>query len=254
MSCHCRALALACIALSVSITDGSAADGCNERLVHSKSCPAPGVSCRRGHTKRAGSLPLEGVRRHLRTPTLHSKRRRRKAELAEGRRRGKPTRVEPCSSKFRFRAVWQASRTSGLDRLLSQLSSRRLTESSLLLALARPTPLRSVLGRSTATSRFTVSVTHQPSSRRTECDIAARHAPVKGTRAWPRASKPMAQATRQITSPTSSATSSDFLSGPIATPTGRPKETDSSGARKPHRMSRGEPAGRPFVKGTNTTL
>jgi hypothetical protein len=59
--------------------------------------------------------------------------------------------------------------------------------------------------------------------------------------------------TRQITSPTSSATSRE-PSGPIATPTGRPKDSRSSGARNPVRMSRGGPAGRPFASGTKTTL
>jgi hypothetical protein len=63
----------------------------------------------------------------------------------------------------------------------------------------------------------------------------------------------LAPVTRQITSPTSSATSRERLSGPMTTPTGRPYDTDSSGARKPDRMSLGGPAGRPSAKGTNTT-
>src|SRR6202011_5444542 len=62
-----------------------------------------------------------------------------------------------------------------------------------------------------------------------------------------------APVTRQITSPTSSATRTE-PSGPSVTPTGRPKDSRSSGARKPERMSRGGPDGRPFVNGTNTTL
>ena len=52
-----------------------------------------------------------------------------------------------------------------------------------------------------------------------------------------------------MTSPTSSATSSE-PSGPSATPTGRPYETFSSGARKPVKISRAGPEGRPFSKGT----
>ena len=64
----------------------------------------------------------------------------------------------------------------------------------------------------------------------------------------------MRPVTRQITSPTSSATSNDEPSGPTATPTGRPYDSRSSGARKPVRMSRGGPAGRPSTNGTNTTL
>src|SRR6266436_6492844 len=44
--------------------------------------------------------------------------------------------------------------------------------------------------------------------------------------------------TRQITSPTSSATRTE-PSGPSVTPTGRPEDTRSSGARNPDRVSRG---------------
>ena len=59
--------------------------------------------------------------------------------------------------------------------------------------------------------------------------------------------------TRQITSPTSSATRSE-PSGPSVTPTGRPYDCRSSGERKPLRISRAGPEGRPFSKGTKTTL
>ncbi len=62
-----------------------------------------------------------------------------------------------------------------------------------------------------------------------------------------------APVTRQITSPTSSATSSE-PSGPIVTPTGRPYDSFSSGARNPVRMSRSGPDGRPSLNGTNATL
>jgi len=41
--------------------------------------------------------------------------------------------------------------------------------------------------------------------------------------------------------------------GPRVTPTGRPQEAFWSGARKPDRISRGGPDGRPFSKGTKTT-
>lgn len=62
-----------------------------------------------------------------------------------------------------------------------------------------------------------------------------------------------APVTRQMQSPTSSATSND-PSGPIDTPTGRPYDTFSSGARNPDRISTGGPDGRPSTNGTNTTL
>lgn len=62
-----------------------------------------------------------------------------------------------------------------------------------------------------------------------------------------------APVTRQITLPTSSAISTE-PSGPIVTPTGRPYDSFSSGARKPDRMSRGAPDGRPFTNGTKTSL
>jgi hypothetical protein len=62
-----------------------------------------------------------------------------------------------------------------------------------------------------------------------------------------------APVTRQITSPTSSAISRD-PSGPRVTPTGRPYDIFSSGARNPERMSRAGPDGLPFSKGTNTSL
>ncbi len=64
--------------------------------------------------------------------------------------------------------------------------------------------------------------------------------------------KPHPPVTRQMTSPTSSATSSE-PSGPIATPTGRPQECFSSGDRKPVRMSRDGPDGLPFSNGTKMT-
>ena len=59
--------------------------------------------------------------------------------------------------------------------------------------------------------------------------------------------------TRQITSPTSSANSNE-RSGPSVTPTGRPCENLSSADKKPERMSRAGPDGRPFENGTNTSL
>ncbi len=75
---------------------------------------------------------------------------------------------------------------------------------------------------------------------------------VQGWNPWP--SLPtQAPVTRQMTSPTSSAISRD-PSGPRVTPTGRPYDIFSSGARNPERMSRAGPDGLPFSNGTNTSL
>jgi len=67
-----------------------------------------------------------------------------------------------------------------------------------------------------------------------------------------RVADPQSGVTRQITLPTSSATSSaPRLSK--ATPTGRP-QASSCGERNPVRRSTGLPDGRPFSKGISTTL
>jgi hypothetical protein len=124
--------------------------------------------------------------------------------------------------------------------------------------LDRRSPIQSRSGRSI--SARAASTTEVANSRESVgCACPARAfiavsfaAMMAGRNAGPMLAR-YAPVTRQITSPTSSAISTE-PSGPMVTPTGRPYDSRSSGARKPDRISRDGPDGCPFSNGTKTSL